>query len=153
MSGCVPHDNAVLLYTPSQRLIQYYSLHHVILPDFSSKFSNITPIMEPLCFSSIFFLSILTYMALLVTAQTNITRTSPSPRIVPGNTNYELLGCYNELPPNSSGIALGVRGTYMSPIFGSNYTSTVPLCLEGCGVANATNSSVHYIYAAVENGR
>jgi hypothetical protein len=109
--------------------------------------------MEPPCFSPVHFISILTYLALPVIAQTNTTPASPSPTSVAGNNNYELLGCYNELPPNSSGIALGTTGTYSSPIFASNNALTVPLCLEGCGIATTANGAGRYIYAAVENSR
>jgi hypothetical protein len=109
--------------------------------------------MEPLYFSRVSFISILTYLILPVIAQSNTTSVSPSPTSVPGNTNYDLLGCYNELPPNSSDIALGATGTYMSPLFSSSNALTVPLCLEGCGVASTANRAGRYIYAAVENSR
>ena len=96
---------------------------------------------------------LLTFMALPSAAQSNPVSALPSPTTVPGDTNYELLGCYNELPPSTSGIAFGATGTYVSPTLPSDNAFTIPLCLEGCGLATAPNVSGRYIYAAIGASR
>ncbi|KAL3418810.1 WSC domain-containing protein [Phlyctema vagabunda] len=71
-----------------------------------------------------------------------------------GNGRYLLRGCYNEIPPGTSGLALGQDGSFYSPIFPSadDYL-TVNRCLEGCGAGIAPNKALGYKYAALENGR
>lgn len=83
-------------------------------------------------------------------AQTDITPAITVPTTVSGDSNYELLGCYNDLPPSLNGIIPGALGSYISPVFASNEALTVPLCLEGCRVASMPNGGGHYMYAGVE---
>jgi hypothetical protein len=83
---------------------------------------------------------------------------TPSPRptlaLVDSDAVYQLLGCYNELPSFATERALGVTGSYISPIFTSPDALTVPLCLEACAAAGPPGrAGQQYIYAAVENIR
>ena len=78
---------------------------------------------------------------------------SPTPTLtfVDEDPVYQLLGCYNELPSFVTERALGMTGSYISPIFALPNALTVPLCLEAC--AAATPLGGRYTYAAVENAR
>ena len=78
---------------------------------------------------------------------------SSTPIFVPGDSTWTLLGCYNELPANSSARALGITGSYISPVLSSPDALTVPGCLDGCGVALSPNGAGAYPYAAVEDSR
>ena len=110
--------------------------------------------------------SYLTYLGLLLTcmvipiiAQTTSTSTTPTDAstapnptvtLVSGDADWELVGCYNELPASASGRALGLNDSYISPILSSPDALTVAICLEGCRVALSSNGA-EYTYAGVEN--
>jgi hypothetical protein len=110
--------------------------------------------------------SYLTYLSLLLTcmaipaiAQTTNSSTTPTDdstapnptvTLVSGDANWELVGCYNELSNIATGRALGLNGSYISPILSSPDALTVALCLEGCRVALSPNGG-EYTYAGVEN--
>jgi hypothetical protein len=102
---------------------------------------------------------LLTCMAIPIIAQTTSTSTTstdastapnPTVTLVSGDADWELVGCYNELPAGASGRALGLNGSYISPILSSPDALTVALCLEGCRVALSSNGA-EYTYAGVEN--
>jgi hypothetical protein len=76
--------------------------------------------------------------------------TNPTVTLVSGDADWELVGCYNELPASASGRALGLNGSYISPILSSPDALTVALCLEGCRAALSPNGGA-YTYAGVEN--
>jgi hypothetical protein len=105
----------------------------------------------------IFFLAAsqdITILGVSTTPSPNLPAPIPSlPTLVTGDSGYQLLGCYNELASYATERALGVTGSYISPIFASTDALTVPLCLEGCAAAQAPDGSGQYIYAAVENTR
>lgn len=99
---------------------------------------------------------ILPATTLLATTPATIPAGSPSPTptltLVDNDPVYQLLGCYNELPSYATERALGVTGSYISPIFALPNALTVPLCLEACAAAKPPGRQ-NYTYAAVENAR
>lgn len=76
-----------------------------------------------------------------------------APTSVPASFDYVLLGCYNELPADAGGRAVGLNGKYISPIQAMPEAVTVPLCLDSCLEALASDGSGHYKYAALEDSR
>ena len=115
--------------------------------------------MEPHHSYFMYLSLLLTCMAIPITAQTTNSSTTPTDAsialnptvtLVSGDADWELVGCYNELPASASGRALGLNGSYISPILSSPDALTVALCLEGCRVALSPNGGA-YVYAAVEN--
>lgn len=76
-----------------------------------------------------------------------------APTSVPASFDYVLLGCYNELPANAGGRAVGLTGKYISPAKAIPEAMTVPLCLESCLESLASDGSGHFKYAALENTR
>ena len=94
-------------------------------------------------------------LALIYSIPLTTAQSTPTPTVFPypGNSQYQLLGCYNELPPEASARALGASGTYFTPAIASPDDLTVQLCLEGCSAALTPTESDGYNYACVENSR
>jgi hypothetical protein len=78
---------------------------------------------------------------------------SSAPNLFEGDSQWALLGCYNELDANAFPLALGTTGSYFTPPLAIPDTLTVPLCLDGCGAALGPSGGGPYIYACVENSQ
>lgn len=89
---------------------------------------------------------LLTYMAHSTTARSTSTSVLPPPTPFPRDSNFTLLGCYDEA------AAISAAGTYVNTPPSSD-TITIPLCLKACSTSTVPNTSEPYLYAAVENGR
>lgn len=79
------------------------------------------------------------------------TATQSKPELFDGNSEWALLGCYNEVNINSSSHALGTDGTYFSPPSITPENLNVSLCLDGCGDSLAPDGVEPWKYAGVES--
>jgi hypothetical protein len=140
-----------ILYSPLSSILDIFCIHR---PDIMA----VLPKRSLLALLTHIFFFAATQSIPIVGISTTPLPTLPAPKpslptLVDGSSGYELLGCYNELASYATERALGVTGSYISPIFASSDALTVPLCLEGCAAAQAPAVPGQYIYAAVENTR
>ena len=85
------------------------------------------------------------------TTTTSIVSIGP-PTAVPSSDSYILIGCYNEISPDTGARALGLSGQYFRTDVPPD-TMTGLLCLDGCAAELAPDGAGNYMYAALENSR
>jgi hypothetical protein len=77
------------------------------------------------------------------------------PTLVPGDSNYTLVGCYgNTGIDGEGGHPFGTEKDFASPSSVNGKNLTTAHCLEGCNSLNPPNGKTeHFPYAGVKNGR
>lgn len=74
-----------------------------------------------------------------------------TPKLCDRDTQWALVGCYNEFDSNALDRALGVTWCSFTARLAKPDNLTVPLCLDGCGAALAPIGDGHYTYDCVDN--
>jgi hypothetical protein len=74
--------------------------------------------------------------------------------LVTGGEGYDLLGCFEQPPPNVPGGVLGSDDEYITLMPVPEGTFTIWSCLQGCATSTPKGQSeVHYSFAGIEDGR